>query len=213
MQLGYYMAIALSKCLFKCFLNLFNLLIDFNFSGIESRHIVLVYTYALPNALPWLSICHVTSSFGFDYPASKWVCWVGNARRHRAWTVIPCRRREYEAWLYWRVRWITASMLAWTTATLYNDRKITHIERVNPKLSCIHNFIKYWLIFKMIIPLYSSQKWSLMIPSHHKRVATLPCEIFNFKADYLQDAFRMWRLLYFEVYLWRGYSKIIRKIT
>ena len=34
MQLGYYMAIALSKCLFKCFTNVFNLLIDFNFSGI-----------------------------------------------------------------------------------------------------------------------------------------------------------------------------------
>ena len=34
MQLRYYMAIALSKCLFKCFVNVFNLLIDFNFSGI-----------------------------------------------------------------------------------------------------------------------------------------------------------------------------------
>ena len=33
MQLGYDMAIALSKCVFKCLLNVFNLLIDCNCSG------------------------------------------------------------------------------------------------------------------------------------------------------------------------------------
>ena len=56
-------------------------------------------------------------------------------------------------------------------------------KKSKPTLST-HNFVKYWPIFKILSlshcpgNLQYSNHYSLNIPPHLERVATLPCEIF-----------------------------------
>jgi len=62
--------------------------------------------------------------------------------------------------------------------------RIIHRGQKTRHYTLVHSFAKYWPIFNFFTVRLSKKlaiKWSLKIPPHLKCVATLPCEILEFK--------------------------------
>ena len=71
---------------------------------------------------------------------------------------------------------ITTHYLVWNCCRIYT---VFHKKR---PVTIVHNFGKFWPIFQFFTLGLSSdyvRNWSLKIPSHLKRVDTLPCDLWN----------------------------------